>query len=56
MYAFIVAVCARGHVTLYADNVYVDNVNGVNPIRAIFAAVIYDLKKILAAIQCCWAC
>jgi len=28
MYAFIVAVCARGHVTLYADNVYVDNVNG----------------------------
>jgi len=26
--ALIVAVCARGHVTLYADNVYVDNVNG----------------------------
>jgi len=29
MYAFIVAVlCARSHVTFYADNVYVDNVNG----------------------------
>jgi len=28
MYTFIVAVCARGHVTLYADNVYVDNGNG----------------------------
>jgi len=28
MYAFIVAVCARSNVTLYADNVYVNNVNG----------------------------
>jgi len=27
MYAFIIAVCARGHVTFYTDNVYVDNVN-----------------------------
>jgi len=27
MYAFVVAVRVQDHVTLYADSVYVDNVN-----------------------------